>query len=146
MRAYVHRGMVTFSEREYRGESLEALHYALDVLIRWHRKWYGVSLAEAKRAAQVSQNHRHMPSKRAAQAYVDEAVEAMRRDHPDLARHLVADWRQGHRRERGNAVLLSFWLDAPTREHKRATRRMLEANAPEAAKILYGRRGGGKKN
>jgi len=145
LRAYVHRGMVVFSEREYRGESLKALHYALDNLVRWERKWYGVSLLEAKRAAQISQNHQHMPSKRAAQAAVDEVVEAMRRDHPELARHLVADWRQGHRRERGNVVLLSFWLDAPTRERRRATKRMLKANMPEAAKILYRRRGGGAK-
>ena len=141
-----------FAERDYRGESLKALHQAFDFHIRWHRKWYGGSLPEAKRAAQIHMNHKHMSSKRAAQAAVNEAVAVMRRDHPELARHLVADWRQGHWRERGNAVVLSFWLDAPTREHKRATRRMLLENLPPEARKKFlamerskGRTSGGKK-
>ena len=119
--------MVVFSKRKYRGESLKALHRSLETRIRWHRKWYGVSPAEAKKSAQVSVNHERMTSMRAAQKRVIEMVEAMRQDHPDLARYLVADWRQGHR-EKGNVVLLSFWLDAPTRERNRATDRMLKAN------------------
>lgn len=138
LRAYIHRGMVVFSERDYCGVSLKRLHQSLNIRIMWYRKWYDMSLSEAKRAAQVSVNH-HMPSRRAAQKLVNEATDAMWRDHPELARYLVADWRQGHQHERGNVVLLGFWLDAPTREHRRATARMMKANLTAAQRnVLLG--------
>lgn len=142
MRAYIHRGMVVFSEKGYHGAPLKRLYQALNTSVRWHRKWYGESLSEAKRSAQVSVNHEHMPSRHAAQELVNKATEAMRRDYPKLARYLVADWRQGHKREKGNVVLLSFWLNAPSLEYHRATDRMMKANlTPEQWKgILRARR------
>lgn len=122
--AHVHRGMVVFSDSCHKGAALKSLEHH----VRWHRRWLKLSLSEARRAAQISLNHKHAPSKRTAQRLVDEAVETMRRDHPKLARHLVADWRQGHRREKGNVVLLSFWLDVPTLDRERVYDRMLKSS------------------
>jgi len=118
MRAYLHRGMVVLAEGPCRPARQRELFSSLRRHLRWHRK-QGMGLAEAKRAAQVSVNHQHMPSKRAAQRLVDEAIEAVRESYPGLARFLVADWRQGHRRERGNVVLLSFWMDSPRKSRQR---------------------------
>jgi len=126
MRAYVHRGMVVFSEREYRGESLKHLHQALNIGVLWHRKWYGESLLEAKRSEQMSHT-RVVTSQREAQRVINEAFKVMQRDHPELAWYLAVDWRHDQRAI-GKVIVIGFWLDVPTRERKRATRRMLVEN------------------
>ncbi len=90
----------------------ERVSKGLDWLVRWHRR-RGLDLREAKMRAQLSWNHEHMPSKVSAQRRAGEVAGIFRRDHPKLANHLAVDWREVRPRERGDIVLLSFWLDIP---------------------------------
>ncbi len=107
----MHRGMLALADCGGKKEA-ERVSKGLDWLVRWHRR-KGLDLREAKMRAQLSWNHEHMPSRAAAQRRAREVNDAVRRDHLKLANHLAVDWREGHPRERGNVVLLSFWIDTP---------------------------------
>lgn len=111
MRAVVHRGMLALADRGGKKEA-ERVSKGLDWLVRWHRR-KGLDLREAKMRAQLSWNHEHMPSRVSAQRLAGEVSDAFHRDHPKLANRLAVDWREGHPREKGNVVTLSFWLDMP---------------------------------
>lgn len=113
MRTVVYRGMLALASRGGKREA-ERVSKGLDWLVRWHRR-KGLDLREAKMRAQLSWNHEHMPSKASAQRRAGEVTAAVRRDHPKLVNHLAVVWRERHPRERGNIVLLSFWLDTPNK-------------------------------
>jgi len=116
MKMVVYRGMLAFATHKGKKEA-ERVSRGLDWLVRWHRR-KGLDLREAKMRAQLSWNHEHMPSKASAQRRAGEVSDALRHDHPKLANRLAVDWREGHPRERGNIVRLSFWLDMPKRKDK----------------------------
>jgi hypothetical protein len=86
-----------------------------------HKEWIDIELEDwmklgwpedvTKMHFQVSQNHEHMYSKNDALRLIKRVHDDFDQRYPKLAYRLAVDWRQGGKREKGNVVMVSFWLD-----------------------------------
>lgn len=107
MNAIIYKDMVFLSEKaELSDKDKSSVRATLKYFMDG-----GHSDQNARRRTQLFHNHEHCTSRTAAHKLAKQWSDTFTRCHPLITRRFAIDWREAGKRERGNRVLLSCWLD-----------------------------------